>query len=171
MDKNKDVMLKDALDIMEELNIEVETILGIYWNTRLKSVWGRCVRTKWGHYKIELNPILNNENMSWDNAMNTVIHEVLHCHKDRFCHTGEWKRCAELINREYPCYNIERATSAEEKGVAEVIASSYKYTVKCMSCGSVGKYRRENKIIRSIRNNEYRFRCSCGSMNLKVFDY
>jgi predicted SprT family Zn-dependent metalloprotease len=170
MNKNADTMLNDALDIMQDLNIEVGKILGICWNPRLKAVWGRCVKTSYGYYKIELNTILNNDAMSWDEAMSTVIHEVLHCHKDRFCHTGEWKRCAELVNYNYPHYNIKRASSPEEKGVAEVIANSYKYTVKCVSCGYTTKLKRECKMIKSIRRNEYRYRCSCGSMNLKVFE-
>lgn len=175
MNKDINIMLQDALDIAESLNIEVGVITGIKWNSRLRTVWGKCFRiherfTKETMYRIELNPVLNNDKVSWDDAMNTVIHEVLHCHEDRFCHTGEWKRCAELVNREYPFYHIERTTSAEEKGVADIIGKNqrYKYKVYCSKCGYTDKYQREGRIIKALKRNPTSCKCPCGNTQLQL---
>lgn len=171
MKKDINVMYRDAMDIMEDLSIDVEIITSVRWNARLRSVWGRCIHNRRTNtYKIELNPILEDEDVSWDSAMNTMIHEVLHAHHDRFCHTGEWKRCAMLINYEYPHYNIERATTAEAKGVTDKIQSNYKYTIKCLNCGSISKYKSNTKVVRLVRNFPGSCRCTCGSTNLKLFE-
>lgn len=163
MKKNINTLLQEALDVCEDLNIEVRTILDISWNKRLKAVWGRCTQTKSG-YKIELNTILGEDCVSWEDAMNTVIHEVLHCHENRFCHTGEWKRCAELVNRKYPIYHISRCTSAEEKGIAaETISTSFKYAVVCLNCGLTVKYKRSGKIVKLIKSESHS--CFCGKCN------
>ena len=167
MNKDINVMFQDSLDIMTELNIEVETISSVTWNNRLKAVWGRCIHNRRNNtYRIELNTILKNDEVSWDAAMNTMIHEVLHAHKDRFCHTGEWKRCAQRINREYECYHIERTTSPEAKNVADKIGRTYKYIVKCTNCGAVSKYKTNGRIVKLIRSCPGSCRCRCGCTNL-----
>lgn len=168
MKKDINIMFSDAMDIMEDLNIEVETITSVSWNSRLRSVWGRCIRSNYNKtYKIELNPILKDDNVSWDAAMDTMIHEVLHAHKNRFCHTGEWKRCAQLINREYSCYHIERVTSAVAKNVADKM---YKYIIKCTNCGSISKYRSNTKVVKLVRSYPGSCRCRCGCTNLVLIE-
>jgi len=165
--KSITLLLQDALDVMEDLDIEVEPISKITWNYRLKSVWGKCIRQN-NMYRIELNPILDDDDVSWEDALNTVIHEVLHCHPDRFCHTGEWKRCADLVNREYPIYHIERTTSAEEKGVENKIQRSYKYETVCLDCGHTERWQRESRVIKALKRNSHSCRCSCGSTNIQL---
>lgn len=169
--KNIKTLFADALDIMDELNIEVKKISSVSWNSRLRSVWGRCIYHKVTNtYTIELNPILNDDDVSWDAAMDTMIHEVLHAHPNRFCHTGEWKRCAMLINYEYPHYHIERTTSAEAKNVADKIENRYKYVIKCTNCGSVSKYKSNSKIVKLVRSYPGSCRCKCGCRNLVLFE-
>lgn len=165
--KNIKLLLQDALDVMDDLHIEVEPISDIKWNYRLKAVWGKCFR-KNNIYWIELNPILQDDAVSWEDALNTVIHEVLHCHKDRFCHTGKWKRCADLINREYPIYHIERTTFAEEKGVENKIQRSYKYETRCLNCGHSEKWQRESRVIKALKRDSHSCRCSCGSNDIQL---
>lgn len=166
--KNIKTLLQDALDVCEDLHIEVRHIVSINWNSRLKAVWGRCKRTRYG-YSIELNMILWDDQVSWEDALNTVIHEVLHCHEDRFCHTGEWKRCANLVNAEYPIYHISRCTSAEEKGVADAMRREAKYEVRCENCGCVSKYGRAGKVIIALQRNSKTYMCGkCKSTNLKL---
>lgn len=169
--KNINTLFADAMEIMKDLNIEVGNITNVTWNSRLRSVWGRC---KYNHrldiYMIELNPILADDAVSYEAAMNTMIHEVLHAHKDRMCHTGAWKYCANLVNREYPIYDIERCTSAEAKDVADKIERNYRFIIKCLNCGSVSKYQRESKIVKLVRSYPGSCRCTCGSTNLKLFD-
>lgn len=170
--KDINVLFQDAMDIMNELNIEVETITSVRWNNRFKSVWGKCYRNRrTNSYYIELNPILKIADVSWEAAMDTMIHEVLHCHKDRFCHTGEWKRCAELINCEYPIYNITRCTSAEDKNVADKMLKNYNYIVKCNDCGLQYKYQRAGSVVKALQRNPYSCKCSCGSHNLTLIKY
>lgn len=165
--KNIDTLYIDALGVLEDLNIEVGTITSVTWNNRFKSAWGRChYNRKTNTYRIELNSILGISEVSWEQAMNTMIHEVLHAHKDRFCHTGEWKRCAELVNREYPIYHICRCTSAEEKNVADKMTNSYNYIVKCTKCGGENKYKKAGKIVKLLERNPHSCRCSCGNDNL-----
>ena len=162
--KNINILYLDALDVLADLGIEVETITSVTWNKRFKSVWGRCYYSKKTNtYKIELSTVLNLPEVSWERAMDTMIHEVLHCHKDRFCHTGEWKRCAELINREYPIYHISRLTSAEEKNVADKINSEYKYIVRCTRCGGENRYRKAGKFVKMIEKNPHSCLCGCGN--------
>ena len=171
MKKDINIMFSDAMDIMEDLGIEVETITSVSWNSRLRSVWGRCIRSNYNKtYKIELNPILKDDNVSWDAAMDTMIHEVLHAHRNRFCHTGEWKRCAQLINREYGCYNIERTTSAKDKNVANKMGNSYKYIIKCTNCGGIHKYKSNSKVVKLVRSYPGSCRCSCGCTNLVLIE-
>lgn len=165
--KNINTLFEEAMDIMEDLGIEVGTITEVSWNSRFKVVWGKCYYN--GHtYKIELNPILRLPDVSWEDAMNTMIHEVLHAYKGRMCHTGEWKRCAELVNKEYPIYHIERCTSAAEKNVADKMTPTYNYIVKCNNCGAYHKYQKAGKIVKLIRKYPGSCKCSCGSTDLFV---
>ena len=167
--KDINVLFQDAMDIMNDLNIEVETITSVTWNGRFKSVWGKCYRNrKTNTYSIELNPILRISDVSWEDAMNTMIHEVIHAHKDRFCHTGEWKRCAELVNREYSIYHIKRCTSAEDKNVADKMTRNYSYIVKCNNCDAQHKYQRAGAVVKSLKRNRYSCTCSCGSHDLTL---
>lgn len=176
MKKNIKTLYADALDVVTELGIEVRKITNVTWNTRLRSVWGRCFRNRLVGteytYRIELNPILADEEVSWEDAMDTMIHEILHAHEDRFCHTGEWKRCANLVNREYPIYNITRCTSAEEKNVADKMTRSCAYTVRCNGCGRENYYQRAGKVIKRIQAypHSHGYKCGiCGSTDLIVF--
>ena len=176
MRKNIDTLYQDALDVVNELNIEVGKIISVRWNNRLKSVWGRCTRSNYKrnngvvewYYSIELNSILASDDVSWEDAMNTMIHEVLHAHKDRFCHTGEWKKCAELINREYPIYHITRCTSAEEKNVADKVAPTFHYIVKCNKCNSEYKYQRAGRVVKALQRNPHSCTCYCGSKDFSL---
>lgn len=168
MKKNIDTLLQEALDVCEDLNIEVGNIINIKWNNRLKSVWGRCI-CRSGDYRIELNPILAEEIISWEDAMNTVIHEVLHAHPDRFCHTGEWKKCANLVNRNFPIYHICRCTSAEEKGVADRMRPTANWKVTCMNCGYSCTYMRAGSVVKTLQTNPAGCRCGvCKSTDLKL---
>lgn len=167
--KNINILFQEAMDIMDDLNIEVGTITEVCWNGRFRSVWGKCYYNRpTDTYRIELNPILRLPDVSWEDAMNTMIHEVLHAHKDRFCHTGEWKRYAELINREYSIYHIERCTSAEDKNVADKMIRHYKYIVKCNNCGREYKYQKAGAVIKSLRKDRHSCKCCCGNTDLSV---
>ena len=167
--KDITIMYNEAVTLLNDLEIEVRKITSVGWNGRLKSVRGRCHHNRrTNSYWIELNPILASSDVSWENAMNTMIHEVLHAHEDRFCHTGEWKRCAQIINTTYPQYNITRCTSAEEKGVADMITKTVNYSIRCNDCGHVYIYARAGKVVKRIQKypTSHGCTCACGSSNL-----
>lgn len=166
MRKNLNTLYLDACDILDSLNIKYGPIVSVTTSTRYTSRWGTCkCDRRTGAYSIILSDRLLNEEFSYEAAMDTMIHEVLHAHKDRFCHTGEWKRCAQLINREFPQYNIKRCTSSEEKGVANRIIS-YNYKVICLDCHKEWKYQKAGRVVRSVKRHTAK--CPCGSRNLIV---
>ena len=148
--KDLNTLLQDAKDVLDDLNIPYGNIVRCYINYRAQSRWGRCRQVGRNEYEIDISSSLMDDDTTWEAAMNTMIHELLHAHKDRMCHTGEWKRCAELVNREYPIYTIKRCSSADERGVTENI-SKYKYKVVCHACGNTTYYTREGKAIQKIR--------------------
>lgn len=169
--KDLQTLLQDAKDVLDDLNIPYGKIVKCTINYRAQTRWGQCRQIRAGEYAVEISYRLMTDDVTWEAAMNTMIHELLHAHKDRMCHTGEWKRCAELVNREYPIYNIKRCSSAEERGVAETKATKYKYKVTCHGCGNINYYMRNGKAIQKIhaRGSKSGYFCSlCRSHNLEV---
>ena len=160
--KNLNTLLEDAKAILDDLNIpygkihELKTLTG-------KGTWGRCTYHKWyDNYTISLNVILLNDDVSYESAMDTMIHELLHADKDRMCHTGEWKRCANLVNKNYPQYTIKRCTSAEEKGISNYVQTKAKYVVTCDKCGTKNYYAREGKIVKILKKFPKTSSLRCG---------
>lgn len=151
---------EDACDILDSLGIEYGPIKNVTVNTRVKSRWGQCSYNKVDEiFNLDISAILLKG--SYEAIMDTVIHELLHAHKDRLNHTGEWKRCAKLINVNYG-YNIKRATSAAEKNI-EIPTSTetYKYLIKCNNCSTETKYKRRAKIVNLLLKNP-NGTCRCG---------
>ena len=169
--KNLRNLYLDACDILDDLEIAHEPVTSITANSRYTARWGTCTHNKrTGRYNIEIASILLQDDISYEAAMDTVIHEVLHCHKDRLCHTGEWKRCADLVNRNYPQFHISRCTSASEKGVAER-QRTYPYQMRCKNCGHVYKNQRMTKAYKriSMYPNSHNYTCGvCKSKELEV---
>lgn len=168
--KDLKTLLQDAKDVLEDLNIPYGKIVRCTINYTAQRRWGRCRQVGTNEYEVEISYKLMTDDVEWEAAMNTMIHELLHAHKNRMCHTGEWKRCAELVNREYPIYNIKRCSSAEERGVAET-TPRYKYKVICHGCGNVCKYMRGGKAIQKIRakGSQSGYFCAvCRSHDLEV---
>lgn len=168
--KNLKVLIQDTKDVLDELNIEYGPILNVTINYTAKSRWGRCTR-RYNGYEIEISSILLRDDIEWESAMNTMIHEFLHAHKNRMCHTGEWKRCANLVNREFPQYHISRTSSALAVGLSmQEIESSYKYVIVCDKCGAVNRYHRKSSVVSAILANPKNSgcRCKCGGTKFTV---
>ena len=118
--KDLNTLVADCKDILDDLDIIYGPIDSVKVNNRLTACWGRCKYNKrTGLYIIEFSKDIMQDYMEYEATMNTIIHEFLHAGPNRMCHTGEWKRLANLVNREFPQFHISRCTSAEEKGVAE----------------------------------------------------
>lgn len=167
--KNVYTLLDDAKAILDDLNIPYGTIYRVTINSRAQSRWGRCTyNARYDNYTIEISSRLLTDDVTYEAAMDTMIHEVLHAYRTHMSHTGEWKRCAELINKEYPQYNIKRCTSNKEKGIEPSI-STYKYKVVCNYCGTVNYYRKETKIVRMLKHYPNYCKCTvCKGHSFKV---
>ena len=157
---------EDACDMLDSLDIKYGPITDVTVNTRVKSRWGQCTYNKVSNsFKIEISAILLKGD--YRAIMDTMLHELLHAHKNRLSHTGEWKRCAELVNDCY-MYDIKRATSAAEKHIDLQTTKKYKYIVTCTGCGAVSKYVRKGKVIRLLQS-ELTGSCTCGVCGGKHF--
>lgn len=168
--KNIIALLDDAKEILDTLNIPYGRVR-IYANARFTRKWGMCTYMGNNMYKIEIAGRLLKDDVSYEATMDTVIHELLHAYKDRMCHTGEWKRCANIVNKAYPQYNIKRCTSAAEKGfdTETYIKEQIKYTIICEGCGTKNYYRRKSKVVQYIMQYPNTHGCRCGKCGGKRF--
>ena len=173
MNEKLNMAVQEAKNILTSLDIEFGPVTSVFV-TKSKSSWGQCNYNRaTGNYTIGISYMLLRDEVSHDALMDTVIHEFLHAHKDRMCHTGEWKKCANLVNYKYG-YHIKRATSVEEKGLSETDfghrVESYKYIITCNSCGNKNYYKRKSKVVSLIMSNpKGSCRCGvCGSSDFKI---
>lgn len=171
--KNVNILLQDSKDVLDDLNIPYGKILHVVVNNRATGRWGRCTSRGNCCYILEISSRLLEDDITWENALNTMIHELLHAYPGRMCHTGEWKKCAERVNKEYyPLYNIKRTASAAEMGISRnEMLSEYKYTICCEGCGNKSFYKKKTKAVQYLYNNpnNSRYYCStCHSYNLSV---
>lgn len=172
MNKKLEMYFEDACDILDSLDIEYGPVKEVKINSRATSRWGMCRRNRYeDSYSIEISSELLKDDVSYEAVMDTMIHELLHTHKDRMCHTGEWKRCANLVNEVYG-YNIKRCTSAAEKNIdMEKKVQPYKYNVVCNNCGRSYGYRKKSKVIKSLLMHPHNHDCTCccGSSDLTLY--
>ncbi len=165
--KNVNTLLQDAKDILDDLNIPYGTIYQVTVNSRATGRWGRCTRhPRYNNYTIEISSRLLKDDVSYEAAMDTMIHELLHAYKNRMCHTGDWKKCANIVNTNYPQYNIKRCTSAEEKGIT-LNVSAYKFKITCKTCGVVSYTKRETKVVKLLKRGSTA--CTCRKCNGHTF--
>ena len=143
----------DCCAICFSFDIPIADEIHLKINTRAKRRWGLCRYISRGVYEIEISDRLLNDDVSEEATFNTMIHELIHTCPDCMNHGKEWKKWADVINRNTN-YTIKRTTSCEEKGFKEV-KKSYKYEVKCRDCGAKWHYNRAGNVIKNIRN------CKC----------
>ena len=168
--KDAKQQLQQAMLLLDNIEIPYGPIVGITVNSRAKSRWGRCTKVC-GGYRIEITDRLLQDDVSYEATMDTLVHELLHAYPNRMCHTGEWKRCAELVNDCYAFLNIKRCTSAAEKDIEEEPRiKRYKYIITCQDCDREYKYQRRSAVIKAIEQDPYNHgcRCCCGSKNLRL---
>lgn len=163
-------MYHEIANQMYECGIEIGDIEEIKINSRAKSRWGRCSYNRLrDSYTIEISDRLVADNVDDMALANTLAHEMLHTAKGCMNHGVEWKRLADIMNAEYG-YNIQRTTSAKEKGIEETESTrkeeTYHYIIHCENCGTNWKYMRYCRIVRSCEKNMAK--CSCGGKNFYV---
>lgn len=160
---------KDAVEIFDALDIDFGPIDEVTVSNA-KSTWGTCRYDRVnGVFSLKISSMLLEDGVAYKDVMDTMLHELLHCHENRMCHTGEWKTYANLINKEYG-YNIKRATKAAEKNIDMSNIDIPKYIVSCDGCGAVNKYRRKGKVVKALMKNPVgTCRCTiCGGNSFTV---
>lgn len=162
MTYNLGKMMSECISECAALGIQFDGTIDPYVsvNSRLRASWARCIKRMNGRYKfhIEFSPETLKSTVE-KSVKETMMHEVLHCAKDGFKHTGSWKRYANMVNERYG-YNVKRLDSYEDKGMErpEVKMSIYKYEMYCPVCGASWKYKTLCEAIR--RPSRYKC-CRC----------
>lgn len=164
-----DKYLNDARDILDSLGIEYEPVgeIGVLKN---HSAFGMTVfDRRLNIYEININLSLLQSNIPYNETMNTVIHELLHCHKNRHEHRGEWKKCAQLVNENYKQFDIR----AHSHGyTVRLNDPKYKYHIICKDCGHISFHQRKSKCVRDLMAGYKNWICrNCESDNLELEFY
>lgn len=143
-EKRLSAVYRECIEELDVLDIPYGNITKVEVNYRAKSRWGLCKRMASAYetkYEIQISVDLLMSNATEKGLKETVIHEILHTCPNCMCHTGEWKRLADLVNDCYN-YNVKRTNTAEDKGLDENevmkrrVTSTPKYVFKCKGCGA-----------------------------------
>lgn len=148
--------LKQCEEQLNALGILYGDVTGITINTRAKKRYGQCRRRN-GGYEINISAVLLDDRVPDVTLRTTVMHELLHTCQGCMNHGVVWKGLAEKVNQAYG-YNIKRASSAEERGIADVVKENNqpKYVFVCENCGmEIHRYRQSN-----FTRNYTRYRCA-----------
>lgn len=170
MRKNINVLVEDAKAILDDLDIKYGPISEVKVSSRMTRTFGTCQYNKrTGVYRIKISSRLMVEDVPYEIALDTMVHELLHAYKNRMCHTGEWKACANKVNANYPQIHIQRCASEEESKAVDAITAKYK--IVCKDCGTACYYTRKSRIVRLFIKHPTNKWCSCGkchSSNLQM---
>lgn len=157
-----------AYDILEECCPEFERpenlIIEITW---AKSFWAQVSKPRDNTVKVRVSKVFNSIpdyelfNLRLTSCM---IHELIHTIPGCMNHQGPFKRQAYLVNRKYPEFQIQRATSMEDYGIEKDKKKlDYKYQVTCTKCGAVSKYKRKPQIWYYVNKGFSPYKCCrCG---------
>lgn len=164
--KDLKLLFNRAIEELDCIGIEYGNIVDITVNTRAKSRWGQCRKRGCGYF-ININERLLHDDITDEDALSTIIHEILHTCKGCMNHGYEWQKLAELVNDCYACYNIKRCTSAEEKGIEGYNNNeSYRYGIYCPKCNKIiGKRQKWSKALNNIERYSCAV-CSCRTLNV-----
>lgn len=166
--RNLNNVANECMAELDAIGINYGRISRFEINTRAKSRWGRC-RKIGSSYIIEINVDLLDERNDINGLKNTIIHELLHTCEGCMNHGKEWKRLAEIVNRNYG-YGITRCSNADDKGceyhrqTKHRANPEYKYAIKCECCGHIYK---RSKLTKTIQHPEM-YRCKCGGKLTRV---
>lgn len=166
--KNLDRLVQEVKNDFESLGIEYGKITKITINTRAKSRWGQCHRksvdivnhTVIYEYDININVELLDDELDDMAAKNTIAHEFIHTIEGCFNHGKKFNEIGSMLS--IFGYNIQRTTSAEEKGIVAEDRAIYKYKIVCPKCNHANLYQKRSKVIQRIETGYTGYRCSCG---------
>ena len=151
-----------AIEMLNKIGIETETIESISINEKATSFWGiarhnrinntnrieisiMLVRNAWKEEQFNVRYGFENKAL-----MQTILHECLHCTEGGHNHGEHWKSLAKKVNSSYG-FNISRTSDAEELGV-DMNNVDAKYICECEHC----HYRiPRNRMSRFIQHPEW----------------
>ena len=150
------VMFNEAVNVVENLGIEIGDIVDVKLNYRAKNRFGQCRRNNvLDTYELNFNYLIFDDDANDDAVMNVLIHEILHTCKDCMTHKDEWKRLANIVN-ENTKYNITRCNSYENFGIEKPIKEKkHNYVFVCEDCGQIFIRERASKFTKNYHN----YRC------------
>ena len=140
--RNLDDYALQCMFELDSIGIPYGNVKSFEINTRAHSRWGQC-RVIPGGFSININSDLLDERNDENGLKNTIIHELLHTCKGCLNHGARWTAYAKKV-RNFLGYNIQRQSTADEKGVHYRTESerNYKYQLVCPECGAnCGKYK------------------------------
>lgn len=160
-------ILKEIIDEARAQEIPVPRNIcpEIVVNSRPRKRFG-CCKKKDDGFTIEISEFVIDA-LGWDDyrVRGVVAHELLHACPGCLDHGKIWKEYAARMNKAYG-YNIKRASSFEEMGLAEQDAGSeggsdapvIRYVIKCRKCGREYPRQRFTCVMKKIDA----YRCRCG---------
>jgi len=139
--RNLEILLAKVLEMCDNAGIPYRKIDSIKYNNRFSRHWGCCYRNTINdnvHFRIEISGKLGKEDFFPDESaiIQTIMHEVIHTCVDCFDH-GQMFQYYGGIAREKYGIDITRTTSAKSKNADIAFYMSYKYVLKCESCGNL----------------------------------
>ena len=133
-------------------------------NYRAKTRFGQCTTwSKSNRSKIEIASRILDDSIPDEKTLSVIIHELLHAVKGGQDHTGIWKTYANMINRKYPQYRIERTLPSSYFGL-ERDKSLQKYGIQCQTCHCIHY---SSKLSKSIQHPEM-YQCRCGGKLIRI---
>ena len=139
---------------LKTIGIEVGEIADVEINTKKKTCYGQCSRSRiTGKYTIRMMTHLNSFRTPQE-VQNTVMHELLHTLPNCLNHSPLWKAQASKVNRLLG-YNITTRSALTEDMVQERQKVA-PWALKCECCGViVATYERKPK----DKKNSYHKAC------------
>lgn len=164
--KNLKELYNQCIQELTDIGIEYGNVSEIVVNKRAKRRWGLCKKLPNKSFRIEISCQLLQDSVSDDACKNTIIHELLHTCEGCQNHGYKWKEKANIVNSNYPQYNIKRTTSEQEKGIDEKDDKKrYPYQFKCEGCGKISKRMKMSKFVKYYKN----YRCrACGGKFIPI---
>lgn len=152
-------IIQEAIKVAKEVGLEIKKPVIIIVNPRLKTTLARCYTHK--------NPVIIDfhegylKEASIRQLIETMLHEMIHAAGVNN-HGQAFKHWANKITNNTR-YNITRTGTNPAAQRME-----RKYLFKCRDCRNEFTRAKKTKVVRSIMNNEMRYRCArCGG----VLDY
>lgn len=139
--RNLEILLAKVLEMCDNAGIPYRKIDSIKYNNRFSKRWGCCYRstiTGNVHFRIEISGKLGKEEFFSDESaiIQTIMHEVIHTCVDSFDHGQMFQRYGNIVREKYGI-DITRTTSAQKKNADVAFYMSFKYVLKCESCGNL----------------------------------